>query len=54
MDHHERGVGLGTWVVGCEGDVVGRVPVFSGNTDGEGKGEEGVNYREDGTAVRDG
>lgn len=41
-------------VVGGEGDVVRRVPVFGGDFEGEWVGEERVDGGEDGAAVGDG
>lgn len=52
-DGREGGVGLGAGVVGGEGDVIPGVPVFGGDLEGEGVGEEGVDGRDDVAALGD-
>jgi len=52
-DRREGGVGLGARVAGGEGDVVSWVPVFGGDLEGEGIGEEGVDGGDDVAALGD-
>ena len=48
--------GFNVWrsVGGVEGDMVGRVPVFGGNLEGEREGEEGIDGWGDVSASGDG